>query len=357
MAKPRKEGVFEREGRWYFRYYDTNGKLVRQSAGAQSESEAWRKFHAHMELVKTEQGGVRWDKACEVFFLQKNLKAQSIKRYKTSMWVWDSYLTAKGIENLSDIDRKKVQAFVDARKKHDVTDASIRRDLAFLSTLWNTVRERPDYEDMLGENPVLTLGSRKDLKEKARVRLASEAEWRAIMAAASSDLYRSILTILVETGLREQELCSLTWDMIDWRKREIRFIQHLVQTKNDKMRAIPLTDTAFDTLCQMRDGTLPPVRHRTSRYVFWHGNGQRFARLSSWWRHTIHRSQVVDFRLHDIRHTFASNYLNAGGDIYVLSKILGHSDVKVTERYAHLLTQAMHADMKRIGLIAVEKGS
>src|SRR2546429_144720 len=47
-------------------------------------------------------------------------------------------------------------------------------------------------------------------------------------------------------------------------------------------------------------------------------------------------TKITDFRFHDLRHTFASWYMMNGGDLYELAKILGHSNIKMTERYAKL---------------------
>jgi len=50
----------------------------------------------------------------------------------------------------------------------------------------------------------------------------------------------------------------------------------------------------------------------------------------------LERAGIRDFRFHDLRHTFASWYMMSGGDLYELSKLLGHSNIKMTERYADL---------------------
>ena len=50
----------------------------------------------------------------------------------------------------------------------------------------------------------------------------------------------------------------------------------------------------------------------------------------------LRRAEIEDFRFHDLRHTFASWYMMNGGDLYELAKILGHSNIKMTERYAKL---------------------
>src|SRR5687767_12515390 len=53
----------------------------------------------------------------------------------------------------------------------------------------------------------------------------------------------------------------------------------------------------------------------------------------------LERAEIQDFRFHDLRHTFASWYMMNGGDLYELAKILGHSNIKMTERYAKLAKQ------------------
>lgn len=50
----------------------------------------------------------------------------------------------------------------------------------------------------------------------------------------------------------------------------------------------------------------------------------------------LERAKIRRFRFHDLRHTFASWYMMSGGDLYELSKLLGHSNIKMTERYADL---------------------
>ena len=56
-------------------------------------------------------------------------------------------------------------------------------------------------------------------------------------------------------------------------------------------------------------------------------------------------------RFHDLRHTFAANFINAGGNIYMLQQILGHHDIKVTEIYAHLKQDVLRAEMEKIRVL------
>lgn len=69
--------------------------------------------------------------------------------------------------------------------------------------------------------------------------------------------------------------------------------------------------------------------------VFWHsrgGTGQPFRNAPTYLAKLV-RAAGQRFRVHDLRHRFAIEYLRAGGDIYRLSRILGHSSVKTTEIY------------------------
>lgn len=63
--------------------------------------------------------------------------------------------------------------------------------------------------------------------------------------------------------------------------------------------------------------------------------GERL-RVESSFETILTLSGIQDFRFHDLRHTFASWYMMHGGDLYELAKILGHSNIKMTERYAKL---------------------
>jgi integrase len=101
--------------------------------------------------------------------------------------------------------------------------------------------------------------------------------------------------------------------------------------KGGKMRYVPM---------------LPEVASELKRYpvvisddrVFPPRKGARGARrrLEGSFEDLLKRAKISNFRFHDLRHTFASWYMMNGGDLYELAKILGHSNIKMTERYAKL---------------------
>ena len=135
-----------------------------------------------------------------------------------------------------------------------------------------------------------------------------------------------VIRFLAETGMRQEEVCSLEWSQVSIPRREVR----LTKTKTSSPRVVPLSDAALGTLI----GT---PRHLISPYVFWHADGQRYTNFANSFA-LVARRAGVPFRCHDLRHAFASTFLQATGDIPALQAILGHKTIAMTMRYAHIVT-------------------
>jgi len=60
------------------------------------------------------------------------------------------------------------------------------------------------------------------------------------------------------------------------------------------------------------------------------------------------RAKIANFRWHDLRHTFASWFVQQDGDLYRLSRILGHATLQMTARYGHLRTSDLHAEIEKV---------
>ena len=104
---------------------------------------------------------------------------------------------------------------------------------------------------------------------------------------------------------------------------------------------VPLSDVAVGTLT----GT---PRHITSPYVFWHDDGVRYTCFANSFA-LIARRAAVPFRCHDLRHHFASRFLQATGNIPAAQAILGHRSIQMTMRYAHMVTVLLHQAMADFG--------
>jgi integrase len=237
--------------------------------------------------------------------------------------------------HLDEIDRRLIGEFVSRRKKDGVSDTTVRRDLAYLSSMCSTAMRW----GWLDTNPV-TAFSKRSLKEaRPRTRFLSPAEYQALLAEAAYHV-RPAIILAVETGLRKEELFGLTIQAIDLPRREII----LNQTKSGAPRRVPLSDAAITTIQTV---IAEKDRPRGAAHLFIKADGSRYGDVKKGFTAACRRAKVIGLRWHDLRHTFASWFVQAGGDLYHLSRILGHSTIQMTSRYGHLRTEDLHAAIGR----------
>jgi len=149
---------------------------------------------------------------------------------------------------------------------------------------------------------------------------------------------RPVIEIVIQTGMRFEELLSLTWSQVSLDRREVS----LTRTKSGTPRVISLSDGAAATF-------VATPRHVTSPHVFREPNtGRRYKSLKNAFRSTCARAGVRDFRYHDLRHTFASWVVQGGMDLYRLGRILGHTTTQMTAGYAHLATVDLHDPVRKV---------
>jgi integrase len=158
----------------------------------------------------------------------------------------------------------------------------------------------------------------------------------------------SLVAVLVGTGMRLDEALHLRWDDIDLDHRIITVHRgRRGVTKSGKGRHVPILDNVLPVLKQMRLA-------RGTNVLLWPGRSPTAALSQPSVRYPFkravdHAGLPPQLRLHDLRHTFASLWLIDGGDIFKLSRILGHSSVTITERtYAHLKPDAYDQDYGRV---------
>jgi integrase len=139
---------------------------------------------------------------------------------------------------------------------------------------------------------------------------------------------RLIVLIAVTTGMRVSEIFGLRWSDVMYGEGLLAVRAKL---KRGKMRYAPMPAELAGELRRYpvvigEDRIFPPKSGATS--------GRQ--RVEGSFEDLLERAKIENFRFHDLRHTFASWYMMNGGDLYELAKILGHSNIKMTERYAKL---------------------
>ncbi len=171
-------------------------------------------------------------------------------------------------------------------------------------------------------------------EELGRLKQAlDERTYRKGTKAINRTFYRLrlIMLIAVTTGMRASEIFSLSWSDVMYNEGLLAVRAKL---KGGKMRYVPMLPELAGELRRFpavigEDRIFPPKPGATS-------NRQR---VEGSFEDLLKRAKIEDFRFHDLRHTFASWFMMNGGDLYELAKILGHSNIKMTERYAKLARQ------------------
>jgi integrase/transposase len=135
------------------------------------------------------------------------------------------------------------------------------------------------------------------------------------------------LDLLALTGRRRNEIIFLKWEMIDWQHS----IMDLPDTKGGQLK-IPVSKHVLGLLKFIHDQTGNP---RTG-YVLRGPRGTRIKSINRTWDNIRTAAGIPDVRLHDLRHSFASDALMCGLPLAVVGEMLGHKDERTTKRYAHL---------------------
>lgn len=145
------------------------------------------------------------------------------------------------------------------------------------------------------------------------------------------------IRILMTTGLRRSEILELQWDYIDWKNKLIS----LPDSKVDR-KSYPLNEQTLALLKR-----LPRIEN--SPFVFPSSRSSRnFVGIQKIWQRIRRKADLNDVRLNDIRHSFASLAVSGGESLYKVSKLLGHEQLRTTQRYAHLAPSSLHAASSKV---------
>lgn len=318
--------VYKRKATYWIRF-QWHGKEIRRSAHTSSKHVAQQYLAKVLEEHRRLDRGGRprhtYKEALERFAYDylPSLKPRTQERYRTPFRQLQS---AFGDLYLDQITRTRIADYASARMKAGAKGATVRRDLATLSCMMSCAVAW----DFIDSNPV-----KRHIREAPPRTTYPSAEQVDRLVAHADRMTGRIIRFLAETGMRQEEVCSLEWSQVSIPRREVR----LTKTKTPSPRVVPMSDVAIDTL------TGAP-RHITAPYVFWRADGQRYMNFANSFAR-IARKSGVPFRCHDLRHAFASNLVQATGNIPALQAILGHKTIAMTMRYAHMVTSHLHQAM------------
>ena len=146
------------------------------------------------------------------------------------------------------------------------------------------------------------------------------------------------IRLMMLTGCRKAEILTLRWDDMDRTAREFR-----LRDSKSGPRSVPLTSTAIDVLANI------PRVAGNPWVIAGVKPGTHLSNIHEHWYPLRARAGLEDVRLHDLRHTYASRALALGESLTMIGKLLGHSKVATTARYAHLARDSEKASAAKVG--------
>jgi integrase len=325
-------GVYRRrDSQFYWLSYKVNGRRINESTKTENRKLAEKIYAKRVtEIIEGKWFG---------FEARKRTLREMIARYEAeytskkkhqardrSIFKHLKFYFGEDIF-LQDIE-KNIGEYEDYRTSKGAMPATIVKELGLFKRIFNLAIKKWRW---VKENPI-SLVEMPQVKNE-RVRYLSTDEYNRLLNALKNEgipkWLRPIVVIALNTGLRESNLLNMKWSWVNLFSRLI--IIESTQMKNKENIGIPLTQEAVKTLKELQK------IKQIEDFVF-HDNGERIypVKLQRAFKKACDIAGVKDFRFHDLRHTFASYLRQRKIDLHVISRLLGHKDIRMTQRYAHL---------------------
>jgi integrase len=323
-------GIYKRNGVYYANYFNERGTRCRPSLHTKDKRIAEIKFAELRQKTNTIKNISYTPNLTFKDFLLKFdsfIKTEKAKNTQDKYHIAIKYLEeVKRINYLSDITPELLQKL----KEHLISQGKgahgINRYISVLKAMMRTAEKwkliSPQEWSLLS----------KIRTPRGRVEFHTEKEIKKLLEAAPSLDWQIIIRLGARAGLRRGEIAALRWKDVNFKERQL----YVAPNKTDKHRFVPI---APDLLKALKTAQ----KHAKNDFVVNIGSeGSRWTKdyLTSYYREIAQRANVKSF-LHKLRHTFASHLVQAGVDLYSVSKLMGHSSIKMTEIYAHLAPKTL----------------
>ncbi len=341
MKSPRNLTLFKRQTGVYYIVYDENGKRRWKSTGTKRKNEAIKVLTDFQKLTTP-----RPIHRTLVEFIEEHKKyAEAIYAKKTRQ-LYDGSLqqfhAIVGNRYLTSYTERDVDTFKITRKEQ-VSITTVNIELRMLRAAFNTAAKWKYLE----ENPFKGVRFFQ-LPDKEPPYLSRE-EFQKLLKLISENWLRDVVITAAMTGMRRGEIINLRWEDVNLKTRTI-VVQSSTRyrTKYGKRRLIPINDVVFQILQKRQEKV-------KSEYVF----TLRGRQISGdWFSHRLKEymnklNSPKKLNVHSLRHTFASWLVQSGVSIYEVQKLLGHSDIKVTQVYSHLAPHELHNVVSKINFFGL----
>jgi integrase len=314
-------------GIYYIYYQGSNGKRTSISTKTAFKKDALKFLSGFSKILEGKQ-------SAEINSISLKSFSWEFLKYSESIHSWKTTLDYKSTFNemkkyfgdilLTEFNQRNIEEFIQY-KIRKVSLYSGRRHLINIKAMFNKAVAYGHLES----NPAKNI---KRIKPPEKLPLFfTEEEFNKLLNVIDNPDWKDIVEFAVSTGFRQMEILNLHKKQFNKQDRMIILDNHFHTTKSRKIRNMPLNKRAFEIVSRR-------VEQEKGELIFTL-NGEEILQdnLQDKFRKYVKAAELnPKLTFHCLRKTFASWLVQRGVSIYEVSKLLGHSDIKVTEIYAHL---------------------
>lgn len=335
-----------------------DGKPIRKSFYGKTKREAERKYLEFMKDAESKNRSTQHYTFTEFSKIWLETKREEVndntykQTYLTNMKVLQAAFGKKLLESITQLDLQKFFSSQSGISKSKMDKLYLIANAIFSSAFEN---------DLIDKNP-MTKVKKGQVSNPKELRTYTEEQYRFVLDFSKENPYGLGVFIMLKTGLRRSELFALRWENIDFKKKILSIKNAAVKcdgkyiidkTKNfSSMRQLPLDNEFVDHL---------KLQPRRGEFVMTLGSKtDQIADLDNWTkrRYNPFMLDLLEYyiaekeklknkeqekyeglpklRIHELRHTYGTLLYRTGTDIYTVSKVLGHSEIKTTTKiYVH----------------------
>ena len=251
-------------------------------------------------------------------YLQNEYVGTKPQQQRSRLTHWLIQFGDKKVLNITKMDIKQGLN----KLSKDYSNSTINKYKKVASVVFNYgIRE---YD--LPDNPTRYIRSLPE--KKGRTRFLSDNERKRLFKACRTSNWNKLYLLVlmaITTGARRGELLNLRWSNIDFKRKTA----HVLTSKNGQQKILPLTN---DVILELQKFKL----NNHSLIFCSEIKPNKAYDFFKQWNRARKEAELIDFRFHDLRHTTASYLAQNGATLLEIADVLGHKQIEVTKRYAHL---------------------
>lgn len=311
--------LIKRGNVWHIHFFTPDGKRIRESTGTGDKKEA-QEYHDRLKAQywRTDSLGDKpdrtWKEAVVKFLEETEHKASRKDDLLKLRWLNQRL----GKLTLAQVTRDQISKIGEV-KRREASPATANRYLALIRSI---LRKAALEWEWIQQAPKVRLYP----EPKRRIRWLTREEADTLISELPQHLV-AMVRFTLATGLRDSNVRGLEWSQVDL-LRKTAWV-HPDQAKAKKAITVPLNEDAIQVLLEQQG--------KNPRFVFTYKGSQILRQANnSAWRKALQRTEIRDFRWHDLRHTWASWHVQAGTPLHALQELGGWESIEMVQRYAHL---------------------